>query len=130
MRLFHLCFFCVLLPKVTEVVNEQYFIVVILLTLLSSLFLTINICFLGAEHQNFKSSSGCVDSGTGCRSHDCDSNVCSGLGSGISGTAGGTQRHCQVQSQLYPSATYRQRHRLSLTNCYASCCAESAKKVL
>lgn len=83
----------------------------------------------GAEHQNFKSSSGCVDSGTGCRSHDCDSNVCSGLGSGISGTAGGTQRHCQVQSQLYPSATYRQRHRLSLTNCYASCCAESAKKI-
>ncbi|XP_033225584.1 putative thiamine transporter SLC35F3 isoform X2 [Belonocnema kinseyi] len=70
------------------------------------------------------SSGGCGDSLAGCRSHDSDGNICSGGG-------GGGQGHCQGhgQGQPCPSVIYRHRHSPSLANCYASCCAESAKKI-
>ncbi|XP_043472021.1 putative thiamine transporter SLC35F3 isoform X2 [Leptopilina heterotoma] len=77
----------------------------------------------GTEQQNFKNNSGCGDSGIGCRSNDYESDVGRRLGSGGVGNIG------QVQGQLCPSVTYRQRHRLSLATCYSSCCAESAKKI-
>lgn len=84
--------------------------------------------YLGCEQQQGCSvSGGCGDSVPSCRPLETS-------GSGIaSGGTGDNQGHntsqTQVQSHVtVPPVTYQQRPN-SLSACYASCCAESAKKV-
>lgn len=83
---------------------------------------------VGCEQQQGCSvSGGCGDSVPSCRSLETTR---SGVGSGGSAdNQGHNTSQTQVQSHVtVPPVTYQQRPN-SLSTCYASCCAESAKKV-
>ncbi|XP_078037972.1 solute carrier family 35 member F3 isoform X1 [Augochlora pura] len=78
------------------------------------------------QQQGCSVSSGCGDSAPSCRTLET-----SGSGGIAEGTASNQGHISQIQVQQHmsaPSVTYQQRSN-SLSACYASCCAESAKKI-
>lgn len=81
---------------------------------------------VGCEQQQGCSISGGRDSVPSCRPLDTSG---SGTGGGGTDNQGHGIGQTQVQSHVTaPPVTYHQRSN-SLSACYASCCAESAKKV-
>ncbi|KOC58875.1 Solute carrier family 35 member F3 [Habropoda laboriosa] len=79
------------------------------------------------QQQGCSVSGGCNDSVSSCRPLETSG---SGVGSGGAGdNQGHNTSQTQVQSHVTaPPVTYQQRPN-SLSACYASCCAESAKKI-
>ncbi|KOX72226.1 Solute carrier family 35 member F3 [Melipona quadrifasciata] len=78
------------------------------------------------QQQGCSVSSGCGDSVSSCRPLETSR---SGVGSGGTGDQGHNTSQTQVQSHITVApVTYQQRPN-SLSACYASCCAESAKKI-
>ncbi|XP_014605174.1 PREDICTED: putative thiamine transporter SLC35F3 isoform X2 [Polistes canadensis] len=97
------------------------------------------------QQQGCSVAGGCGDSASSCRSLETSgSGVGSGTGTGIAtgstggpgGGGGGGQGHGSSLSQTQPtcnvttpSVAYQQSRPNKLSACYASCCAESAKKI-
>ncbi|XP_076296702.1 solute carrier family 35 member F3 isoform X6 [Lasioglossum baleicum] len=85
-------------------------------------------CKEGCEQQQGCSvTGGCGDSAPSCRTMEATGS--GGIAEGAGGNQGHTASQIQVQQHISPpSVTYQQRPN-SLSACYASCCAESAKKI-
>ncbi|XP_043268469.1 putative thiamine transporter SLC35F3 isoform X2 [Venturia canescens] len=86
----------------------------------------------GCEQQGCSVAGGCGDSASSCRSLETSGScAASGVGGGGSrGGSGGTgqgqgEQSCHIGA---PPTTYQTR-RHSISPCYSSCCAESAKKI-
>ncbi|KAK0175052.1 hypothetical protein PV327_008836 [Microctonus hyperodae] len=86
----------------------------------------------GCEQQGCNASGGCGDSASSCRSLETGGS-CAGSGGGGSGPGGGGcpggQGHNQQSCHMGVSTVNYQTRRHSLSRCYHSCCAESAKKL-
>ncbi|KAK0165757.1 hypothetical protein PV328_004251 [Microctonus aethiopoides] len=86
----------------------------------------------GCEQQGCNASGGCGDSASSCRSLETGGS-CAGSGGGGSGPGGGGcpggQGHNQQSCHMGVSTVNYQTRRHSLSRCYHSCCAESAKKI-
>ncbi|KZC06781.1 Solute carrier family 35 member F3 [Dufourea novaeangliae] len=77
------------------------------------------------QQQGCSVTGGCGDSAAGCRPLETSGGAAEGTG----GSQGHNASQIQIQPHMSaPSVTYQQRSN-SLTACYASCCAESAKKI-
>ncbi|XP_015589902.1 putative thiamine transporter SLC35F3 isoform X2 [Cephus cinctus] len=89
----------------------------------------------GCEQQGCSTAVTCGDSGSSCRSVETTGSGVGSGGGGPGGPGGGGQIQGQSQGPSTPSclisnpAVNYQHPQSSSSSCYASCCAESAKKI-